>query len=66
MTKEEVRTVLNNLKTVSNKEIIRTMAGLRDEFEKIKDVMIKLSNSLDEIEKVYGAIYSEFLKREGK
>lgn len=63
MSKEEINDILLDLKNRPNRDLVGAMVSLNVEFEKIKNLMLKLSSAMDEIEKIYGAIHSEYLRR---
>lgn len=63
METKEIKEVLENYKNKPNKSLVSVMDFLKDDFEKTKDLIIKLTNHLDNTEKEYNKIYKEYKKR---
>ena len=63
MTDQEVLDVLKSYKNKSNKDLMGVMDFLQGDFEKTKDLILKLTYHLDETEKSYNKVYNEFKKR---
>jgi hypothetical protein len=63
MTDQEVLDVLKGYKNKSNKDLMGVMDFLQSDFEKTKDLILKLTYHLDETEKSYNKVYDEFKKR---
>jgi hypothetical protein len=60
---EEVLEVLNEYKNKSNKDLLSTLDFLKDDFEKTKDLIIKLTYHLDSTETSYNKLLEEVNKR---
>ncbi len=60
---EEIKDTLNNYKNKPNKSLVSVMDYLKDDFEKTKELIIKLTHHLDNTEKEYNKIYDEYKKR---
>ena len=60
MTNEQIIEVLKNYKNKSNKDIIFAMDFLNEDFDKTKDLLIKLSKHLDTTEESYYKLLEEF------
>jgi DNA anti-recombination protein RmuC len=63
MTDQEVLDILKDYKNKSNKNLTDVMDFLQDDFQKTKDLIVKLTYHLDETEKSYNKVYDEFKKR---
>jgi len=63
MTDQEVLDILKDYKNKSNKNLTDVMDFLQDDFEKTKDLIVKLTYHMDETEKSYNKVYDEFKKR---
>lgn len=63
MKSEEVLELLKDYKNKSNKELSDTLDFLQEDFEKTKDLIIKLTYHLDSTENSYNKILEEYKKR---
>lgn len=63
MKNEDVLDVLKNYKNKSNKDLLGTMDFLLEDFEKTKDLIIKLTYHLDSTESNYNKLLEEINKR---
>jgi site-specific DNA-adenine methylase len=63
MEQEEIFDILKNYKNKSNKDLINAMDFLTEDFEKTKDLLLKLSLHLDTTEESYNKILKEFKSR---
>jgi|APGre2960657373_1045057.scaffolds.fasta_scaffold474961_1 hypothetical protein len=63
MTNEQIIEVLKNYKNKSNKDLIFAMDFLNEDFDKTKDLLIKLSKHLDTTEESYYKLLEEFKRR---
>ena len=63
ITSEEVLEILKDYKNSSNKDLEKTMDFLNEDFEKTKDLIIKLTKHLDSTKDSYYKLYEEFKKR---
>jgi sulfite reductase alpha subunit-like flavoprotein len=63
METEEIKDILSNYKNKPNKSLVSAMDFLKDDFEKTKELIIKLTHHLDTTEKEYNKIYDEYKKR---
>lgn len=63
MKQEEVFDILKNYKNKSNKDLVNIMDFLSEDFEKTKDLLLKLSVHLDNTEESYNKILKEFNRR---
>jgi len=52
-------------KNLSNKELVKTLDDLNSDFEKTKELIIKLSNHLDFVEETYNKVNNEYQTRIG-
>jgi hypothetical protein len=63
MESKEVLNILSNYKNSSNKELTNVMDFLQDDFDKTKDLIIKLTKHLDTTEESYNKVFEEYKKR---
>jgi hypothetical protein len=63
MTSEEILEVLKNYKNKNNKDLINAMDYLTEDFDKTKDLLLKLSKHLDITEETYYKLLEEFNRR---
>lgn len=63
MNEEKIREVLTNYQNKSNKDLTSGMDFLAEDFEKTKDLIIKLTHHLDATEKAYNKLFDEFQNR---
>ena len=63
MKQDEVFDILKNYKNKSNKDLVNIMDFLSEDFEKTKDLLLKLSVHLDNTEESYNKILKEFNRR---
>ena len=59
----EVSNILSNYKNSSNSELTKVMDFLQKDFDKTKDLIIKLTTHLDVTEDSYNKVFNEFKKR---
>ena len=55
--------ILSNYKNSSNKDLIEVMDFLQNDFEKTKDLIVKLTKHLDITEESYNKVFEEYKKR---
>ena len=60
---EKVLKILSEYKKTPNKDLIAVLDFLYEDFEKTKDLIIKLTNHLDTTENSYNKILEEINKR---
>jgi len=63
MDAKKVKEILENHKNKPNKDLVEVMDFLSGDFDKTKELIIKLTLHLDSTEKEYNKIYSEYKKR---
>lgn len=63
MKNEKILEILSDYKNKSNKELTDTMNFLLDDFNKTKDLILKLTYHLDSTENSYNKILEEINKR---
>ncbi len=63
METEEIKEILKNHKNKPNKDLVVVMDYLKEDFDKTKDLIIKLTHHLDGVEKEYNKVYDEYRKR---
>lgn len=60
---EQVLSILSEYKKSSNKDLISVLDFLSDDFEKTKELILKLTHHLDSTENSYNKILEEINKR---
>jgi len=63
METKEVLNILNDYKNSSNSDLTKVMDFLQTDFEKTKDLIIKLTRHLDVTEQSYNKVFEEYKKR---
>ena len=63
MEPKEVLEVLSDYKNCSNKQIVDVMDFLQNDFQKTKDLIVKLTKHLDVTEQSYNKVFDEYKKR---
>jgi len=63
LSSEKVLEILSEYKKTPNKDLISVLDFLYEDFEKTKDLIIKLTNHLDITENSYNKILEEINKR---
>jgi hypothetical protein len=63
MKSEEVLEILKDYKNKSNKDLVSTLDFLKEDFEKTKNLIVKLTYHLDSTESSYNKILEEINKR---
>lgn len=63
LTNEKLKATLKKIKNEPNKELLKTVLGLKHDHEVVKAHIIELTNTMDEIEYVYNAGYYELNNR---
>jgi len=59
----EIQEIISEYKERSNKDLIRAMETLSDEFEKTKKTIINLTFYLENVEKTYDKLLKEYTIR---
>jgi hypothetical protein len=59
----QVLDILSDYKNRSNKQLIDVMDFLQLDFEKTKDLIVKLTKHLDTTEESYNKVFEEYKKR---
>lgn len=63
MEEEKVLNILQNYKNKANKDLIFVLDFLKNDYEKTKDLIIKLTHHLDTTEQSYNKVFDEVNKR---
>lgn len=63
MDKTKIINIVNNVKDISNKDLIESRDELYHEFEKTKQLIIELTRHMEIVEKYYETINTEIGKR---
>lgn len=60
---EEIKNIINDYKNKPNKSLVTAMDFLKEDFEKTKDSLLKLTNHLDKVENSYNLLLKEYQSR---
>ena len=63
MEEKKVLEILKSYKNSSNKELSDVMDFLNEDFQKTKDLIVKLTYHLDSTEDAYNKVFEEYKKR---
>jgi len=63
MDEKKALDILKNYKNSSNKELTEILDFLNDDFQKTKDLLVKLTYHLDSTEEAYNKVFEEYKKR---
>lgn len=63
MEEKKVLEILEDYKNKSNKDLMFALDFLKTDFEKTKDILIKLTYHLDNTELAYNKLFDEYNKR---
>jgi hypothetical protein len=63
---DKVLKIANDYKSHSNKDLIFAMDFIKEDFEKTKESIIKLTHHLDKLENSYNLILNEYETRNNK
>jgi len=63
MEPKKVLEILSDYKNCSNKQIVDVMDFLQNDFQKTKDLIVKLTKHLDVTEQSYNKVFDEYKKR---
>lgn len=63
ITIEKFQNIISDLENSSNKEVSEALDFLKNDFEETKNMLIDLSNHLDNIENLYNSVLMEYNKR---
>lgn len=63
MDEKKALDILKNYKNSSNKELTEILDFLNDDFQKTKDLIVKLTYHLDSTEEAYNKVFEEYKKR---
>lgn len=60
---EKIKDIIINYKSLPNKDLVKAMDFLNEDFEKTKELLLKLTDHLSGIESSYYKILDEYQKR---
>jgi hypothetical protein len=63
MNEEKIKQTLLEIKTSPNKDLTSAMDFLQEDFEKTKELIVKLTYHLDSTEKAYNNLLEEYKNR---
>jgi hypothetical protein len=63
MTQEKIYEVVKNVQDKPNKDLMACLSYLSEEYEKTKELIIDLTNHMDNVEDMYNIINKELSKR---
>lgn len=64
--KEKVVKIIKDYKSSPNKDLSFVMDFIREDFDRTKENIIKLTEHLDKIEMIYNQLLKEYQNRNGK
>lgn len=59
----KLKDIYENVDKKSNKDLAKTLLGLKNDFEAIKENVLKLTTTLEEVEITYDKVYGELKDR---
>jgi hypothetical protein len=65
-TVEKILKITSEYKSHSNKDLVFAMDFIKEDFEKTKETLIKLTHHLDNLENTYNLILNEYENRNNK
>jgi len=60
---EKIKNTIINYKSLPNKDLVKAMDFINEDFEKTKELLLKLTNHLTALEDTYNNILTEYQKR---
>jgi len=63
MNNEKLKNIYDNVEKKSNKELATLLIALKNDFDGVKDTVLKLTTTLEELELTYEKVYSELNDR---
>jgi hypothetical protein len=60
---KDIMDIIDDYKNSPNKDLVRVLGYLRDDFEKTKKLIIDLTHHLDSTEKIYHKVLKEYEQR---
>jgi hypothetical protein len=63
MNNPKLKEIYDNVDKKSNKDLAKTLLGLKNDFDALKDNVLKLTTTLEEVEITYDKVYNELKER---
>jgi hypothetical protein len=59
----KLKEIYDNVDKKSNKDLAKTLLGLKNDFDALKENVLKLTTTLEEVEMTYDKVYGELKDR---
>lgn len=63
MNNPKLKDIYDNVDKKSNKDLAKILLGLKNDFDALKENVLKLTTTLEEVEITYDKVYSELKER---
>jgi hypothetical protein len=63
MNNPKLKEIYENVDKKSNKDLAKTLLGLKNDFDALKENVLKLTTTLEEVEMTYDKVYNELKER---
>lgn len=63
MNNPKLKEIYDNVDKKSNKDLAKILLGLKNDFDALKENVLKLTTTLEEVEITYDKVYSELKER---
>ncbi len=63
MNNPKLKEICENANKMSNKELAKLLIGLKNDFDGVKETVLKLTTTLEELEVTYDKVYTELNDR---
>lgn len=63
MNNQKLKDIYENVDKKSNKDLAQILLGLKNDFEAVKENILKLTTTLEEVEITYDKVYGELKDR---
>ncbi len=63
MNNPKLKEIYDNVDKKSNKDLAKILLGLKNDFDALKDNVLKLTTTLEEVEMTYDKVYGELKER---
>lgn len=63
MNNPKLKEIYENVDKKSNKDLAKTLLGLKNDFDALKENVLRLTTTLEEVEMTYDKVYNELKER---
>ena len=63
MNNPKLKEIYDNVDKKSNKDLAKTLLGLKNDFDALKENVLRLTTTLEEVEMTYDKVYGELKDR---